>query len=79
MVSGTVTPDTYVIDRATRAVVTYEQGDAQAGGALDASAVADLVDLCLRVESDFGRAVDIEAAWTASGWFLLQARPITTA
>jgi rifampicin phosphotransferase len=79
MVSGTVTPDTYVIDRATRAVVAYERGDEHVGGALEESVVVELVDLCLRVEMDLGRAVDIEAARTAGRWFLLQARPITTA
>lgn len=78
MVSGTVTPDTYVINRARRAVETFEPGEDPRGPALDGAALAALVDLCLEVEARFGQAVDIEAAMTAGTWYLLQARPITT-
>jgi hypothetical protein len=38
----------------------------------------ELVAICLDVERSFGAAVDIEAAHAADGWYLLQARPITT-
>ena len=38
----------------------------------------ELVGLCLEVERAFGAPVDIEAAHAADGWYLLQARPITT-
>ena len=78
MVSGLVTPDTLVIDKATRAVVETTPGDQPGGPALSDAAVDDLVDLALRVEGAFGAAVDIEAAFAADGWSLLQARPITT-
>lgn len=77
MVAGTITPDTYVIDRASRGTVTFEPGDGS-GPALLPSQLAELVDLSLAVETDFGRPVDIEAALAADAWFLLQARPITT-
>lgn len=78
MVSGTVTPDTYVIDRASRAVITFEPGEDPRGRALAPDALGALVDLCLEVEGRFGQAVDIEAAIARDTWYLLQARPITT-
>ncbi len=78
MVSGTVTPDTYVIDRATRSVVTFDPGEDTRGPALDPAALAALVELSLDVEAGFGQAVDIEAAIANGTWYLLQARPITT-
>ena len=78
MVSGLVTPDTLVVDKATRTVVETAPGDQPGGPALSDAARDDLVDLALRVEGAFGAAVDIEAAFAADGWYLLQARPITT-
>ena len=81
MVSGTVTPDTWVIDRATGATVEYTAGDraaGQAGAALEGPLLDDLARLSLSVEAGFGAAVDIEAATARGAWFLLQARPITT-
>ena len=78
MVSGLVTPDTLVVDKPTRTVVETTPGDQPGGPALSDAALDDLVDLALRVEEAFGAAVDIEAAFAADGWYLLQARPITT-
>ena len=78
MVSGLVTPDTLVVDKATRTVIETTPGDQPGGPALSDAALDDLVDLALRVEGAFGAAVDIEAAFAADGWYLLQARPITT-
>ncbi|HSL97231.1 MAG TPA: PEP/pyruvate-binding domain-containing protein, partial [Candidatus Deferrimicrobiaceae bacterium] len=78
MAAGTVTPDTIVVDRASRAVVESVVGDAEAGPALDAAAIDGLISLCLDVEGHLGRSLDIEAAIQDGTWFLLQARPITT-
>jgi len=78
MVSGTVTPDTIVVDKASGAVVEFTLGDAPDGRALRDDVLDELVGLCLAVESAFGAAVDIEAAHAHDGWYLLQARPITT-
>lgn len=78
MVSGNVTPDTYVIDRASRTVAEFEPGETGVGDALMPAELADLVELCLAVEAGFGAAVDIEAAIAGGRWYLLQARPITT-
>lgn len=81
MVSGTVTPDTWVLDRATGAALEYTPGDrapGQDGAALDAALLDALARLATSVERGFGAPVDIEAAAAGDGWYLLQARPITT-
>jgi len=78
MVSGTVTPDTIVVDKAERTVVEFTPGDSGGGPALADDVLAALVALCLEVEAAFRAPVDIEAAHAADGWYLLQARPITT-
>ena len=46
---------------------------------LSPDAIGELVDLGLAVEAALGHPVDIEAARAGSSWFLLQARPITSA
>lgn len=83
MVAGTITPDTLVVDRSTGAVLEFAPGDWTDAGAgepvLDDGALAQLVALSLAVEGGFGSAVDIEAALAGRDWYLLQARPITTA
>ncbi len=77
MVTGTVTPDTYVVDKVSRTTLELEPGEDPAGPALDDRALADLIDLALSVEAGFETPVDIEAARALGGWYLLQARPIT--
>ena len=77
MVSGTVTPDTYVIDKGTRATIELTPGDEPVRPVTE-DQVAALVELVLDVEARYGAPVDIEAAITDGEWFLLQARPITT-
>lgn len=81
MVSGTVTPDTWVLDPAGR-TLSYTPGEharGETGPAIDTDLLADLATLARRVEAGFGAAVDIEAAVAGGTWYLLQARPITTA
>ncbi len=53
--------------------------DPASGPALAEPVLRDLVSLALEVERAFGAAVDIEAAFARDRWYLLQARPITTA
>jgi len=78
MVSGTVTPDTIVVDRASLSVLEHAVADPGSGPALDAFQIRDLAEQGLRIEAAYGTAVDIEAAVGGGAWFLLQARPITT-
>ena len=62
MVSGLVTPDTIVIDKADRTRGRVHAGRSGGGPALADDALAELVGLCLDVERAFGAPVDIEAA-----------------
>ncbi|HET7181969.1 MAG TPA: PEP/pyruvate-binding domain-containing protein [Candidatus Limnocylindrales bacterium] len=81
MVAGTITPDTTVVDKASRRVLELDPGDGSsgaAGPALGPDVLAELVELSLQVEDRFGLPVDIEAAHAGGTWYLLQARPITT-
>lgn len=82
MVSGTVIPDTLVVDRATRTTLEYDPGDATRADsgvpALSPEMLEELVARSLDVERSIGRPVDIEAACADDGWYLLQARPITS-
>jgi phosphoenolpyruvate synthase/pyruvate phosphate dikinase len=59
-------------------VVEFSPGESGGGPALADDVLAQLVALCLEVEAAFGAPVDIEAAHAVNGWYLLQARPITT-
>lgn len=78
MVSGTITPDTIVLDRASLEVVEHQPGDAANRSSLTMGQVRDLAALVLEVERAYGTPIDVEAAFDGSAWFLLQARPITT-
>jgi pyruvate,water dikinase len=78
MVAGTVTPDTIVADKATGATIEFVPGEGPGEPALAPAELAELIELSLAVERDYGLAVDIEAAIAGGRWFLLQARPITT-
>jgi pyruvate,water dikinase len=77
MVSGTVTPDTFVVDRADPTSSELTRGD-DAEQSIDAAQLRDLVETCLAIEGAYGQPVDVEAALAAGAWYLLQARPITT-
>ena len=77
MVSGTVTPDTFVIERADTDSVELSRGD-DPEQSIDAAQLHELVETCLAVEAAYGRPVDVEAALAGGRWYLLQARPITT-
>ncbi|HSB61305.1 MAG TPA: PEP/pyruvate-binding domain-containing protein, partial [Vicinamibacteria bacterium] len=72
VVSGTVTPDRYVLDRGTGAL-----RDGPAAGSLDERGLRAVADLARRVEAALGEPQDVEWALTAEGPVLLQARPIT--
>ena len=77
MVSGTVTPDTFVIERADPGRVEITRGD-DPDQSIDADALRALVEMCLAVEATYGQPIDAEAAFAGGRWYLLQARPITT-
>jgi phosphoenolpyruvate synthase/pyruvate phosphate dikinase len=81
LVSGTVTPDEIVLDKASLALASMTRGDgigpAPGSSVLTDSQLHDLATLSLHLEEQFGRPIDIEAALAGERWFILQARPIT--
>ncbi len=95
VVSGRVTPDRYHLDRATGQVLERHVGmkavEVTAAGerevpaerqhlpCLDDARLAELAELGRRVEALYGEPRDVEWAWAEGRFWLLQARPITTA
>ena len=73
VVSGHVTPDHYVVDRAGQ--VVREQ--LVHGGVLDADELAALAGLGRRLEEQFGSPQDVEWAIEGGEVYLLQSRPVT--
>jgi pyruvate,water dikinase len=74
VVSGEVTPDHYVVDRAGTVKREVLAGD----GALSPGELRELAALGLRLEQHFGSPQDIEWAIADGQVFLLQSRPVTT-
>jgi phosphohistidine swiveling domain-containing protein len=74
VVSGTVTPARYSVDRETGAAL-FEGAES----VIAPPEVRELVALAARVEAILGGPQDVEWAWGAAGLVLLQARPITVA
>ena len=79
IVSGDVTPDSYLVDKLDRTVLQRPAGSRPSdAGALSDGELQDLVTLSLSIEERYGAPVDIEAAHAGGRWYILQARPITT-
>lgn len=75
LVSGTVTPDELVLDKATLdSVSSVPAGDRPVLGDTE---LRQLGSLALQLEDAFACAIDIEAALAGGRWHVLQARPIT--
>jgi rifampicin phosphotransferase len=78
IVSGEVTPDSYLVDKGRRTVLRHSAGSRAESAPLTDRELQDLVTLSLSIEERFGAPVDIEAAHAGGRWYILQARPITT-
>src|SRR5205085_6607654 len=74
VVSGAVTPDHYVVDRAGN--IKREQIVAKR--VLEAEELRQLVQLGRKLEEHFGTPQDIEWAMEDGNIYLLQSRPVTT-
>jgi len=74
VVSGEVTPDHYVVDRAG----ACKQERLVNGGVLGAGELARLAELGRTLEERFGSPQDIEWAIAGDRLYLLQSRPVTT-
>lgn len=95
VVSGQVSPDRYHLDRNSGAVrdrhiskksvqrigsgLEAVPTERQSIACLEGSQLAELAELGRRVEKFYGEPRDIEWAWADNRFWLLQARPITTA
>lgn len=76
MVSGSVTPDTYVIDKKTGSVIErYLQTKKQI---LGEKQIKELAETIVKIEKFFGFPVDVEWTFAKTELFILQSRPITT-
>lgn len=91
LVSGEVTPDTYVVDRLAKKVVDSRisaqskrldregwKHVSTTGSKMDESEILRLAGLVEKVEAHAGHPVDVEWACAGGTLFLLQSRPITT-
>ncbi len=91
IVSGDVTPDRYLVSRDDASDYTCEAGHKHAFVAslgsspvkadpqqpcLSAEQIAELHELSMRIESHYGRPMDIEWGWADGRFALLQARAI---
>ncbi|SHN87775.1 pyruvate, water dikinase [Geodermatophilus obscurus] len=76
LVSGRVTPQRWVLDAGTRAVLN--ESDGPDGPLLDAERLRDLAGLGLAAATLSGAPQDVEWATASGRCWLLQSRPITT-
>ena len=74
VVSGQVTPDHYVVDRAGE----LKRERLVNGGVLAPEELVALADLGRSLEERFGRPQDVEWALAGGELYLLQSRPVTT-
>lgn len=75
LVSGLVTPDELVLDKATLEALSVSTANGAA--VLDDTQLRDLGSIARDLEHTFGCPIDIEAALAGGRWHVLQARPIT--
>lgn len=75
LVSGSVTPDTYVIDKASGKITEKHLSGAQN---LSAKYLSELNKTVVSIEKLFNFPVDVEWAFFKSQLYILQSRPITT-
>ena len=75
LVSGAVTPDTYILDKKSgKPLERHGAGDQ----ILKNAHLASLVGTVKKIEETFGFPVDVEWAFAKGQLYILQARPITT-
>lgn len=75
IVRGHIEPDTFTVDRPTRAIRERRLGTGERA-CLDDDQVRQVVDLGLRVETYSGTPVDVEWAFADGALVLLQSRPV---
>jgi len=75
LVSGTITPDTYVLDKKSGQVIEEHLGQDRILNNQQLQLVAEAVK---KIESVFGFPVDVEWTYAGDELYILQSRPITT-
>jgi len=76
IVSGSVTPDSYVLEKVPRKIIDISNG--WNTRVLNEQQILDLSNLIMYIENHYGFPCDIEWAYEGGKWFVLQSRPITT-
>ena len=82
LVAGEVTPDAFVVDKVSGAVIDERPASLADGACLDAANLSELLAAVTRIESLYERPMDVEWAFVvgvdgAHHLHVLQARPIT--
>ena len=75
LVSGKVTPDTYIVNKSSGAILEKHLNATQI---LDEKQIDTLTESVRKIEDIFGFPVDVEWAFAEGKLFILQSRPITT-
>jgi phosphoenolpyruvate synthase/pyruvate phosphate dikinase len=75
LVSGTITPDTYVLDKKLNKIIEKYVASSQI---LKDEYIDSLAEAIKKIESLFNFPVDVEWAFAGKELFILQSRPITT-
>lgn len=94
LVSGQLTPDSYVVGKRERALIDATSNEQQRmiakGGwttvaksqvkkqKLEGKRIIELVDICMGIEKHYGFPCDIEWAFAKGEFWITQSRPITT-
>ena len=81
LVAGEITPDAFVVDKVSGAVIDERPASPADGACLDGGELAELLSAVARIESHYGRPMDVEWAFADGSdgerLHILQARPIT--
>ena len=81
LVAGEITPDAFVVDKVSGHVIEERPASAADGACLDRAELGELLSTVRRIESLYGRPMDVEWAFASGSdgqcLHILQARPIT--
>lgn len=80
LVSGIVTPDSYIVEKEPRRILDVNVAGMRKGGTpvLSEKKVLELAGLVLKIEKHYGTPQDIEWAYAEGIFYIVQSRPITT-
>ncbi|MBM3204523.1 hypothetical protein FJZ48_00895 [Candidatus Uhrbacteria bacterium] len=76
LVSGQVTPDSYVVEKKEKRIIDKNIQDAMQK--LSDEEILELSDLVVHIENHYGFPVDVEWAREGGKFYIVQSRPITT-